>query len=113
MHKMKYIARSEAQRAYQFVDRIVGRVGMGQREMKIFMAGCDVCDSECDMVIDPESLRVRRGYNYIHYGRRPTAEDFFFFCWAQWTFCYNFRHTYYSYTLREQLNFIVQFVSPT
>lgn len=60
---MKYIARSKAQCAYQFMDRIVQRLDMGQGEIKIFMTRCDTCDPECDMVIDPESLRVRKSYS--------------------------------------------------
>lgn len=60
---MKYIARSKVQCAYQFMDSIVGRLGRGQGEIKIFMTRCDMCDPGCDMVIDPESLRVKKSYS--------------------------------------------------
>lgn len=71
------------------------------------MTRCDMYDPESDMVTDPESLR--KSYSKNHCGRRCTF-FLFSFCWAQWSFCYDCGHMYYSYTLKKQLNFIVQFV---
>jgi len=45
------------------MDKILGRLGMGQGEMNVFMTRCDMCDPECLMVINPESLRVRKSYS--------------------------------------------------
>lgn len=53
---MKYIARSKAQCAYQVMSRIIGILGLGQGETKIFMTRWDMCDPECDMAIDPKLI---------------------------------------------------------